>query len=424
MKAGRELGRLPTRLAFSKANILAPGMLDAAFASLAGLAASFYATRFLPSSELGAFGLYFASAGFVATLPNSLIYLPARRFALIAPRTARLAILRQTALGGSLFATLAALLAIPAGVLVAHEIPMSTLAALALTVAPYIISSPLQNHIRSTFHLADRSKDAALISAIHFLLTLGAVGSMHSAGVPHAWIPFTALTIGNVGSAAIGLRRAVRPARPGVRLPGYWALIRDGKLLLPARLVSNGGILLAVAVLAALTSAATLGSAEAARITARPLNVLFLGLSRTLTPRLMEAGRSGSRIQARRVGLANAAALTAPTLAFLVLAGVKHPLNPFSALIPAGYSVEGLVALTILATSLSGLSRIPYDVMVGAGRDTSILIIAISSNVSRLAIIILLAQAFGAYAAPAGLIAASAVSLALGLRLLLQVTRN
>jgi hypothetical protein len=190
--------------------------------------------------------------------------------------------------------------------------------------------------------------------------------------------------------------------------------------LLPAALIQEATVFLSAATLASVASAATLGSAEAARVVARPVQAFSLGISRSLAPRLMEAGESRSRSRAWHAARLYAAAVGWAGVVYLMLAGWSYPLSPFVEVVPAAYEDDGLVALFLVATLAGAVTQIPRGVLLGASQGPRLLVIAVLASVVRIATVALLAVSLQAYALPA----AHLISLALGGALGLHATRR
>jgi O-antigen/teichoic acid export membrane protein len=225
---------------------------------------------------------------------------------------------------------------------------------------------------------------------------------MYVAGIGDAWIPFGATAIGLAASMAVGLASAgeLSDDEP-LASSSTRALVRVGRPLLPAALVQEATVFAGSAILVGLTSAATLGTAEAARIVSRPVQAFSLGISRSLAPRLMESGQSRSPEVAKSAAGLYAVAIAIAGLGYMAVAGWAYPHSPMVRLLPAAYEAQGLVALFLLATSLGAIAQIPRAILLGAGEGRTILAITTATSAVRLTAVALLAGMFGAYAPPA-----------------------
>jgi O-antigen/teichoic acid export membrane protein len=199
-------------------------------------------------------------------------------------------------------------------------------------------------------------------------------------------------------------------------VPPARSLLRTGMALLPAALIQEATIFISAATLASVASAAALGSAEAARIVARPVQAFSLGISRSLAPRLMEAGEARSRSRARRVVFLYVAAIAGAGLVYLAVAGWSYSLSPFVEVVPVAYAKEGLVALFLVATLAGAITQVPRGVLLGAGRGKELLLITVLASLCRIAAVALLAASMGAYALPVAHLLSLALGGALGIR--------
>jgi hypothetical protein len=398
------------------AAFLSPGLADAALSSLAGFAASLYAVRTLDGPALGAYSLLLSASIVGALFAQHLLFLPSQIAALKAPRSARAGILGPTLWRGGVISLLVAPLVACSGLILGGDVASAELVALGCGAVLLTVTVPLQDHVRSTLHLCGRHAQAATVSGAQLGFTALTLGILVLAGVPDAWVPFSAVAVGTAISGFGGLRLARPAAMQDFELPPARALMGTGMALLPAALIQEATVFAASALLASLASAAALGSAEAARVVARPVQAFSLGVSRTLAPRLMEAGESRSRSSARRTAALYVSATVSAGLLYLAVTGWAHPLNPFEAIAPAAYEDEGLVALVIVATLTGAISQIPRGVLLGAASGKELLAITALSACVRLIAVVLLAAAIGAYALPVALLASLAVSGGLGLR--------
>jgi O-antigen/teichoic acid export membrane protein len=411
------------RRARNAALLLGPGLLDASFSALAGFAASLYAANQFDSHDLGAYALYFAAFMFASPVAQQLFYTPLAVAALASEPEARMRLILPNLPTGFLISGLSGLGAALAGILIAGQVDTATVTALAVTVALLVLISPIQDHVRSMFHLARRPWRAAAMSMVQLALICLAIGAMYLSNVPDAWVPFGSLVLANTGSTIFGLfliSESDEPLRP---IPPLRELFRSGIILLPSGMINQGGAFAGAAILASVASASELGFAEAARVVSRPVFVLGFGISRALTPRLLEAGRDGSRDRARRIAIQYLAVLFLAGAIQLAVSGWPHPLNPFEAMIPRAYELKGLTVLTIVAVTVASLASLPRSLLVGAGRNRDILLISIAGTVARIVTIAALAPSLGAYAISAGVLAEIATEAAIGWKLVNRILR-
>ena len=312
--------------------------------------------------------------------------------------------------------TLVAPFAASAGLLLGDQVPTATLIPLGAGAAILTVIAPAQDHVRSTLHLSGEHQRATMVSASQLVFTCVALGALDLSGAPQAWVPLSALAMGGAGSAAVGLKLTSFTTTEAFDLPPVRDLIRVGRTLLPAALIQEATILVASATLASLVSAAALGSAEAARIVARPVQAFSLGISRTLAPRLMEAGEIRSRSRAGRIASLYAAAIAGGGIVYLALAGWSYGHSPFVAVAPAAYEESGLAALFLIAALTGAIAQIPRGVLLGASQGKQILVITAVASASRIAIVAVMAVSMGAFALPAAQLISLALVGGLGLR--------
>ena len=119
----------------------------------------------------------------------------------------------------------------------------TVVAPLALTAALTTILSPVQDHLRRVFHLADQSWRAAATSAVQFgVATVCLAVGYFAFDVPAAWLPFGSLAVANAASLTAGFALA-RPGAEAGGHPGIRSLWSQGVFLLlgavapPARAV-------------------------------------------------------------------------------------------------------------------------------------------------------------------------------------------
>jgi O-antigen/teichoic acid export membrane protein len=351
---------------------LPAGLVDAGCNSLATLVMGVYAAWVLAGPDLGTYALFFSAYVLAVVVPMQFVLVPAEIASLRVAGRDRLAVLRQAGRIGAPVALVAALTAALAAC-VAATAPVGLLVALALTTAASGVTAPLQDHLRRVLHLGGLSWHAALVSLLLFVAMGATLVVFEAAGLAPGWRPFGALAIANVLSGAVGLVLIRRHLRPGP-LPRLRVarLARSGRWLLLVEVATAGAMFVASALVNRLAGPEALGDAEAARIVAQPVFVLAQGLIAVLGPRLMEAGADRDEAHARSV--------SRPFVALLALAGVAYGAvtlvpwwgNPIGVLVPQAYDNPRLVGVTVLATTLFGLTFTPRGELVGAGWERRI----------------------------------------------------
>ena len=186
MRPGAALRRAARRSAAAARSraALGAGVLDSGFASLAGFVGALYAARVLDGATLGVYALYLSAFMVASLVPQQLLFSPSHVNAVGAERSDRLAILPRMLRTGALLALAGAVLVLPAGWIAAGEVDARAIALLGATAAALTVVSPLQDYLRSTLHLAGRSRLAAALSAVQLGGAIGAVAALHAGGGP------------------------------------------------------------------------------------------------------------------------------------------------------------------------------------------------------------------------------------------------
>jgi O-antigen/teichoic acid export membrane protein len=200
------------------------------------------------------------------------------------------------------------------------------------------------------FHIADSSWRGAATATAQMVATVVALFAF-SGRVEPVWIPFGSLAVGYAVSGVV----AWLLTAPLLRVTDEWEahpewheLSRIGRWLLLANLAVFGGdFVLAVIVKAAL-GPEVLGYAEGARVVARPVIILGLGLAAVLGPRSVRAGMAVDLAAARSSRRIFWALSLLGGLLYLPLVGFHWALNPLTTVLPTAYEVDGLVAVTVI----------------------------------------------------------------------------
>lgn len=346
---------------------LSAGQIDAGFAALSGFAIGIYAARTLSAAAMGAFGLLFATFGFVSQFSTQLVYAPAQAMAIGVPKGSRPSLFRQTIPAGMAVGVLTAL-AIPLGILpVVGAVSSKTLIPLTTTAAALAIVSPMQDHVRAMLHLAGRSWRAAWVSIAQAVLVVLLLLVLDTFG--EAWAPFGSLAVANAIAISGGIylgRSAVRRRTPLPRLADFW---RIGKSLVVVGAATTAGQFLVALVLEEIQGVEALGAFESARVAARPLQVVGMGLIAVLSPDLMQNAAAGDRSKAQAIRRRYLAWMGFASLAVIAITATPWALNPLFLLVPAAYSVSGLAAAA-MAANLMGNASLPLQAeMLGGAQQ-------------------------------------------------------
>jgi O-antigen/teichoic acid export membrane protein len=373
----RMIGEGSTRLARK----LPAGMVDASLASLATFAVGIAAANLLDVRDLGVYAVFFTAFMFATVLPRNLIFTPAEVTAVSRPVQLRMKLLAQSirlglplALVGSTTVLIAALIT---GSLTEPEVVVALVATTGITAA----ISPIQDHVRKMFHIADHSWLAAAVSAVQATVAVLAVGAMMVLDIPPPWIPFGALAIANTVSLTVAWILAQRVGATGGRPRlQFRELSVSGKWILLQSLAPSIAGFVVAAVIVRLAGPEALGYAEAARIVAQPVIVLATGLTAVLAPRIMEASMVVNLRAAKRLQRIYLALVAAAGVSYILVAGTTWWLNPMQYLVPAAYVIPGLVAFTVVANTFTAAQFLQINELLGARLEKSLMIISFISS--------------------------------------------
>jgi O-antigen/teichoic acid export membrane protein len=372
----------------SLAKHLPAGLVDASFASLATFAVGLAAVNLLDDAERGVYAVFFTAFTLGTVVPRNLIFTPAEVEVVALPPDRRVAWLRHTLRLGSLPALVGASSAVLAAAFSASLATASVIVPLAATGAAATVLSPLQDHVRKVLHAGERSWTAATVSVIQFGAAVVALLAMLVLDTPAPWVPFGALGLANLVSLTGGwiLTRPDSPEETTAAF-AFRSLARRGRwLVVQAAGPSLGGFVAAV-MITRLADAEALGFAEAARVVSQPILVLAAGLTLVLNPRAVEAAMNKDKAAANRIGHAYLIGMTGAGALYLAWAAWPWALNPLPHLVPAAYTIEGLVALTIVANMVTASVFLQVNELLGANRER------VLARVSWIAVPVLLAGA-------------------------------
>lgn len=390
---------------------LAAGVADSATASLATFLVGIYAARELDPAVLGGYALAYSAVFLVGVIPLNLIFTPAEVAAVKHPTQDRLACLGSSLRLGVPVALLTGLVASAWALLAPAELSAESIRGLTLTAVAVAFVSPVQDHVRRMLHVAGASSAAAGVSAAQLVFVAVGLGLGVVLGIPSYWLPFGALALANSCSLGVGVLYGRHLSR-GASVPPFQLgeLVDSGRWLVAGGSMGPATGFIATALVANLAGAVALGYAEAARIVAQPVWVLAVGLSAVLAPRSIEAGRLRDKTAARRASRLMIGMVSG--LGVLCMLGFGFPwvLNPFYHLVPAAYTIGGLVLLTLLAEIPQALAFPFRSESLGAGLEKSLLKAEGVGGAGRVAVAGM-ASVFGAFALPLARMAAGVVRL-------------
>ncbi len=388
---------------------LAAGVIDAGIASLATFAAGLTGVRLLSDIDRGVYGVFFTAFFLGSVIITELILVPAQVVAVDLPREERLSVTRRSLLLAAIpgvFAMMAALAAAAwTGSLTSNEV----ITALTATTAVTIVVSPMQDHVRQLLHIADRSWQAAAVSAVQLVGVAGAISVLVSTDIHRAWVPFGSLAVANILSLTAGLviARAHRPVQAPDSI-SFRYLATSGKWLVLRAATPATFAFVAANILTSLAGPEAYGYAEAARQVAQPVTVLSIGLMAVLGPRAVRAGSQRNAVTAATNRRNYLLLLALGVAAYAAIAGFDWALNPMAWLVPAAYVVSGLVIATLAANLLTALFLVLGRELLGAGHARSLAVISIVAT-PALPLAAATAGATGAFARPIGYIAEGVV---------------
>ncbi len=387
------------------------GMVDAGFASLATFAMGFYASTRFEAELLGVYALFFTAFLAAAVIPNQGLFVPAEVIALRFEGMSRLWVVPQAVRAAVLPSAATASLVLLAVVVAPGSTPAATLTGFAVTALVATAISPVQDHVRRSLHIAGVSWRAALVSTVQFAGVIVGLALLTESPLDRSWVPFGALAIANALSLAVGLVAARLGRGPRVDMDlRFGGLAASGRWLAMVGALPTAAAFAVSALVSALAGAALLGAAEAARIVAQPVLVLATGLQAVLGPRSMEAAAAADRVRARATERLFNVLVVAGALVYLPAVGFDAPWNVAADLVPAAYTVGGLVALTIAANLVWGVTIPAFSELVGGRREVQLTRVEAVASAIRVGLGAA-AGSLGAYAVPGSLLGLVAVRL-------------
>ncbi len=389
---------------FTRDRQLPAGLVDAAMASLATFGSGLTGVNLLSATDRGVYGIFFTAFILGVVLVNQLIYVPSQVMAIAQDLPLRLSGVRQTIKLSTAPSLIAGSVALIAAVLNRNLTSSSVLTALTVTVAITIPVSALQDYVRRSLHIAERSWKAAAVSGVQLLGVGISIAILLSTNIERAWIPFGSLGIANIISVAVGLvfAGAQRRTEPPAGLD-FRRLVASGRWLVTRSAIPAAAAFVAANVLTSLAGPVAFGYAEAARQVAQPITVLSMGLGSVMGPRAVRAGLKVDGGAAARNRRKYSLAVAVAAGGYVLIAGPDWVLNPMSRIIPSAYSIPWLVPATVLANAIVALLILPKNELLGASREKVLVVLAVISS-PMLLIAAATAGSTGAFARPIGLI--------------------
>jgi O-antigen/teichoic acid export membrane protein len=384
--------------------LVSAGQVDAGFAALAGFAVGLFAARYLDVATLGAYALFQMAWLAAAEIPAQFVFSPATIEMAAHDRERRPAMLRWSLPRGWLASVSGLPFLLVALLVVGRDIDPFAAKVFAVGSLVLLFVSPTQDHIRAVLHLGGRSWAAAMVSVIQASVALVTLVAARNSPVV---APMLALVLANVTSSAFGVFVS-RSAPRGASVPSWRSLIQIGRWLAFISIANSVAALVSASLVESLVGTAELGIVEAARIAARPFQVIGVGILAVLGPRLLESAIRRSLRQADRIRRAYIWILFGLAIPFTAVAAFPWEWNPFYVLLPNAFAVDGLVLVwlvSIIAGSLQATSRVE---LMGAQSFRPLIVGEIIGDVLQIAIAAT-AVALGGIVMPLGIAVASLV---------------
>lgn len=345
------------RLAFA-------GQLDAGLSSIATFALQVATVRLFTPEQLGAYSLVFIAFVTVARISTEVVYKPTEVLAIEYESERRLTAARASLVRGTGVGLLTAPIILAGGIPAYGEIDNRSWWLLVSSAALVTVLSPLQDHLRRLLHIADRSWTSVQMAVVQ---TLGVViGAILALRIDVVLVPFGALLLANAMSITWGVASMLRSTRGQSPIAISSIAQRDlAKWLFAGGMTTSGLSYFTSAVIGSLLGLGALGHIEAARVVARPIQVVSAGLVAVVGPRLMEAASHHARdviASWRRRYSIMLASVAAP---YLLLTATDASLNFMSGLVPNAYLVPGLVLGMVVAYWTQALNLPMESEMLG-----------------------------------------------------------
>lgn len=382
---------------------LPAGIVDAALASLGTFAAGLAAVRWLEPAELGTYSVIFSAFLVGSLLPTEITYTPIQVSMIRLDAQQRLGGIVHSLGSGIPPAMLGCVLVLAAGGIIWWQSDPTAVVELAVTGVGLAVISPMQDHLRRGFHIAERSWGAALMSGSQLVAVVGALLVMQLSGIAPSWAPLGSLVVANIVSLSFGLLMSrdawrVRPTAPVVTVSGLW--------LAASSISAFGGTLVASLVMTLIAGPEIVGFAEAARVAAQPVLVVTTGVTAALAPRHLRAAASVNRDAAIATNKSFFLVIAVAGISYLCIAGFAWSFNPLFALIPSAYDIPFLIPVTILSNLV--LSATSFrDQLIASNMEVPMAKVDFASLVIP-TVVAATAVLTGAFARPLGVIGQNA----------------
>ncbi|HEX6946707.1 MAG TPA: hypothetical protein VF246_05090 [Acidimicrobiia bacterium] len=352
---------------------LSAGQIDSALSSIATFIAGLYALRAFDAGLLGAYVVMFTAWNLARSLASELVFVPSEVVAVSLPSADRIHVLRSSVIRGTAVSLLGGAGVYAARLLIVDSAGAQASTALALSAVAVTILAPLQEHWRRMFHIAGSSWRAAIVSTLHLIVTVVSIIVL-KALVHVAWVPLGCLAVGFAVSSVASWVLTHNLPTDGTDTQGQptWPeLIGIGKWLLLANTSAMGSDFLLAVIVDAAIGSEMLGYAEGARVIARPVVILGVGLAAVLGPRSVAAGLNSDLDRATRPRHAFWLVSTVAGVLYMLVVGWHWPLNPLQNILPLAYEVHWLIPLAIAGALVYNLAQPWWFEALGARRQRS-----------------------------------------------------
>lgn len=385
-------------------------LADAGGSAAASFAAGLVALRTLSTNELALYTLLFPAALAIMLIPQTVAYLP-QRLQINGQGGVTRPSYGSDVLRGMSLGAVASLILPLAGLPLLAEVGMGSYVGIVLGAFAWVLTSPLQDHVRAALHVTGHHGGAAVVSAVNLLVSgsaFTAISALDVNGTPY--LAYSVLVAGNLISAAVGifLHRRVAPTRS--RIPV--TLKNAAKYSSSALVMQAGGYMNNLAIAVLLVPAA-LAELESARVVAQPIMVLGVGLSSYVLPIAIRAKVAGDSRKTRRV-------MT------WFSAGVVGGGLVYSAFLPIGVPVLSSIAQRAIDLPLAVLRTVSFalqstsapfnNLNLSVGMHRRAFWNSATTAVLGVVLNIILIPIIGVFALPISLAIAAAVRLGLGMR--------
>ena len=356
--------------------------------------------RWLDPAELGTYSVIFSAFLVGSLLPTEITYTPIQVSMIRLDVQQRLGGIVHSLGSGIPPAILGCIVILAAGGLIWWRSDPTAVIELAITGFGLAVISPMQDHLRKGFHIAERSWGAAWMSGSQLVAVIGALVVLQSMGVAPAWAPLGSLVVANMVSLGFGLALSrpawrVRPTAPVVTVSGRW--------LAASSVSAYGGTLVASVVMTLVAGPEIVGFAEAARVAAQPVLVVSTGVAAALASRHLRAAAEVDRTAAISVNKSFFLVIGVAGITYLFLAGFAWSFNPLFALIPTAYDIAFLIPVTILSNLVLSITSPIRDQLIASNMEVPMAKIDLAS-LAIPTVVAATAGLTGAFARPLGMI--------------------